>query len=85
MGLREAHFWGEGQHVPEKVQLEYKIFPFSHYFIGAGVSWNEVMDGSHHIAAKNVPKRTWMVGPGSSKGSPWLRQMIKNSVGMKGF
>lgn len=38
MGLREAHFWGEGQHVPEKVQLEYKIFPFSHYFIGAGVS-----------------------------------------------
>lgn len=84
MGLTETHFWGKGQRVPEKVQLECRIFPFSHHFIGIGVSRKEGMDGSNHLAAKSVPKKTWRVGPGSSKSSSRLQQMIK-TVGIKEF
>lgn len=38
MGLTATLFWGENQHVPDKVQQEREIFPFSNHFVGVGVS-----------------------------------------------
>lgn len=36
--LTATPFWGETQHVPEKVQQECKVFPLLHHFAGVGVS-----------------------------------------------
>jgi len=47
MGLTAPLFWGENQHLPEKVQQECKTSPFLHHFAGVGVSRNKARAPAH--------------------------------------